>query len=189
MTIHVVDGFVGPNYDPQTKTITLSYGFVNYVGEQLSKNFPALRSDKEELGRELAAIDGFVLLHEFGHALIDVYDLPVLGREEDAADSVATVFLTQTVTNGAEYAFDAAKFFDALSARQRRLAPSDYWDEHSLDKQRAYSIVCWIGGSGEDAFARVRSLGILPEARLQRCPSEYRQKVRSWDALLQPHVR
>ena len=41
-------------------------------------------------------------MHEMGHALIDLYDLPVLGKEEDAADSVATVFLTRAVGNGAE---------------------------------------------------------------------------------------
>jgi hypothetical protein len=189
MTIHAVNGFVGPSYDPQTKTITLSYGFVSYVGEQLTKNFPKLVKDQNELGRELAAVDGFVLLHELGHALIDVYGLPVLGKEEDAADSVATVFLTQTVKNGAEYAFDAAKFFNALSARQRKLAPEAYWDEHSLDKQRAYSIVCWVAGSGEEALSTVGGMGILSDERLQRCPSEYQQKVRAWDSLLQPHVR
>ena len=159
------------------------------MADQLAKSFPALRKDPNELGRELAAVDGFVLLHEFGHALIDVYDLPVLGKEEDAADSVATVFLTQTVHNGAEYAFDAARFFDALSAQQRRLAPSAYFDEHSLDKQRAYSIVCWIAGSGDDDMAEVRRLRILSDARLQTCPSEYQQKVRSWDELLAPHAR
>ncbi|WP_445148055.1 DUF4344 domain-containing metallopeptidase [Baekduia sp. Peel2402] len=189
MGIHVVDGFVGPNYDPQTKTITLSYGFVNYVAEQLTRSFPGLKKDQNELGREWAAVDGFVLLHEFGHALIDLYGLPVLGKEEDAADSVATVFLTRTVKNGAEYAFDAARFFNAMSARQRKLAPSAYWDEHSLDKQRAYAIVCWIAGSSDEDMATVRELGILDDARLQRCPSEYQQKVRSWDALLKPHVR
>jgi hypothetical protein len=189
MAIHVVDGFVGPNYDPQTKTITLSYGFTNYVGEQLLRENPGLRQNQNELGRELAAVDGFVLLHEFGHALIDVYQLPVLGKEEDAADSVATVFLTTTVRNGDEYAYDAARFFDAMSARQRRLAPSAYWDEHSLDKQRAYEIVCWVAGSGGDAMENVRRLGVLPDSRLAGCPGEYQQKVRSWDTLLQPHVR
>lgn|GEM_PF-568596 len=189
MEIHVVNGFVGPNYDPQTKTITLSYGFVSYVGDQLTKNFPGLEKDQDELGRELAAVDGFILLHELGHALIDLYNLPVLGKEEDAADSVATVFLTQTVKNGAEYAFDAAKFFNALSARQRKLAPSAYWDEHSLDKQRAYAIVCWIAGSSERDLSTVRGMGILGDERLQRCPGEYQQKVRAWDALLQPHAR
>jgi hypothetical protein len=189
MGIHVVDGFVGPNYDPQSRTITLSYGFVTYVAEQLTRSFPALKQDQTELGREWAAVDGFVLLHEFGHALIDLYGLPVLGKEEDAADSVATVFLTTTVKNGAEYAFDAARFFNAMSARQRKLAPSAYWDEHSLDKQRAYAIVCWVAGSSEDDMATVRQLGILDDARLRRCPSEYQQKVRSWDTLLAPHAR
>jgi hypothetical protein len=189
MRIHAVNGFVGPNYDPSTKTITLSYGFVNYVGDQLVKNFPELRKNQNELGKELAAVDGFVLLHEFGHALIDVFSLPVLGKEEDAADSVATVFLTQTVKHGAQYAFDAAKFFNGLSARQRKLAPAAYWDEHSLDKQRAYSIVCWIAGATEEDYTTVSQLGILSDTRLQRCPSEYQQKVRSWDTLLQPHVR
>src|SRR5437016_10311484 len=33
----------------------------------------------------------FVLLHETGHALVTEMGLPVLGREEDAADAYATV--------------------------------------------------------------------------------------------------
>jgi hypothetical protein len=189
MKIHVVNGFVGPNYDPSTKTITLSYGFANYIGETLTKNFPELLKNQNELGRELAAVDGFILMHEFGHALIDVFELPVLGKEEDAADSVATVFLAQAVKGGTEYAFDAAKFFHALSSRQRKLAPSSYFDEHSLDEQRAYAIVCWIAGSSENDFNHVRKLGLLSDTRLARCPGEYQQKVRSWYTLLKPHVR
>lgn len=189
LTIHAVNDFVGPAYDPQTKTITLSYAFVNYEAAVLQRNFPALRTNTNELGRELAAVDGFILLHELGHALIDVFGLPVLGREEDAADSVATVFLTGAVKNGSEYAFDAAKFFHALSARQRQLAPSDYWDAHSLDQQRAYSIVCWIAGSSAPAMRSVAVLGLLPTSRLASCPSEYRHTVQSWVTLLRPHVR
>ncbi|MCW3017287.1 MAG: hypothetical protein JWO02_4379, partial [Solirubrobacterales bacterium] len=30
----------------------------------------------------------------------------------------------------------------------------------------------------------VRKLGLLGSARLQACPAEYQQKVRSWDSLL-----
>jgi hypothetical protein len=189
ITIHAVNDFVGPAYDPQTKTITLSYAFVNYEAAVLQRNFPALRTNSNELGRELAAVDGFILLHELGHALIDVFGLPVLGREEDAADSVATVFLTGSVKNGSEYAFDAARFFHALSSRQRQLAPSDYWDAHSLDQQRAYSIVCWIAGSSPASMRDVSALGLLPASRLVSCPSEYQRTVQSWVTLLRPHVR
>ena len=189
VTIHVVNGVVGPSYDPATKTITLSYGFVNYTATVLKRNFPELRTDGEEFGKQLAAVDAFILIHEFGHTFIDVFELPVLGREEDAADAVATVFLTRAVDNGAEYAFDAARFFNALSGRQRELAPQDFFDEHSLDKQRAYSIVCWIAGSGERSYRDVARRGLLSEERQRRCPAEYEQKVSAVDKLLSPHLR
>ena len=189
VTIHAVNGFVGPNYNPDGRTITLSYGFVNYVEKLLVENFPALRTDQNELGREWAAVDGFILVHEWGHALIDLYDFPVLGKEEDAADALATVFMTRFVSGGSQYAFDAAKFFDALSARQRHLAPSDYWDAHSLDKQRAYSIVCWIAGSNQHDYGVIANAGIISQDRLQSCPAEYQQRVHSWLALLAPHFR
>ena len=187
--VHVVNGSVGPSYQPSNRTITLSYGFATYVGNLLVGNFPALANDQRELGKEWAAVNDFIFIHEWGHALIDAYDLPVLGKEEDAADALATVFLTRFVDGGAEYAFDAAKFFDALSARQRKLAEDDYWDEHSLDKQRAYSIVCWIAGASTDDYKVIEQAGILGTDRLRSCPAEYDQRVKSWLTLLRPHVR
>jgi hypothetical protein len=189
ITIHAANGSEGPNYNPATRTITMSYGFVEYVARLLLENFPQLQTNQNELGREWAAINGFILIHEWGHALIDQYEIPVLGKEEDAADALATVFMTRFVKGGAEYAFDAAKFFDALSARQRKLAPSDYWDEHSLDKQRAYAIVCWIAGADENDAKIIAQAGILSPERLQRCPAEYQQRVTSWLTLLKPHFR
>jgi hypothetical protein len=189
ITIHVVNGLVGPSYDPSTKTMTLSYGFVNFTAGVLKKNFPELRTADEEFGKQLAAVDGFILVHEFGHAFVDAFELPVLGREEDAADAVATVFLTRAVTNGREYAFYAARFFNALSERQRNLAAADFFDEHSLDKQRAYSIVCLIAGSSEQAYDDVAKLHILSAERQQRCPAEYDQKVKAVENLLKPHAR
>ncbi len=189
ITIHAVNGLVGPNYDPATKTITLSYGFVNYTAGVLKRNFPELRKDGEEFGRQLASVDGFILIHEFGHVFIDEFDLPVLGKEEDAADAVATVFLTRAVDNGDQYAFYAARFFNALSSRQRKLAPQDFFDDHSLDKQRAYSIVCWIAGSSQQAYRDVAKRGLLSDERQRRCPAEYEQKVSAVAKLLSPHLR
>src|SRR3954452_20330380 len=189
VTIHAVNGFEGPNYNPANRTITLSYGFVEYVAKLLLQHFPQLRTHQSELGAWWAAVNGFILVHERGDALIDLYKIPVLGKEEDAADGLATVFMTRFVNGGSEYAFDAAKFFDALSGRQRKLAPSDYWDEHSLDKQRAYSIVCWIAGANRQNYQAIASAGIIAQDRLRSCPAEYKQRVQSWFELLKPHLR
>ncbi len=189
LRIHVVNGTVGPNYDPSNFTITLSYGFVNFTAGVLKSNFPELRTNGEEFGKQLAAVDAFFLIHEFGHAFVHVFELPVLGKEEDAADAISTTFFTEGVDNGPEYAFIAAKFLNALSARQRSLSAADYFDEHSLDKQRAYSIVCLIAGSSEKAFNDVAALKILSPERQQRCPAEYKQKVDATEQLLKPHIR
>jgi Putative metallopeptidase len=189
ITIHAVNEFVGPNWNPQTRTITLSYPFVLYIAKTLRQNFPELRTHDYEFGQELAAVDDFVLTHEFGHAVIALFGLPVLGKEEDAADSLAAVFFIKFVNGGDQYAFDAAKFFHAMSARQRKLAPSDYWDQHSLDEQRADSIVCWVAGSSQRDYQAVSKLGIIGQDRLQSCPAEYQQKLKSWTELLRPHVR
>ena len=187
VTFHAANGNEGPNYNPQTRTVTMSYGFAEYVGQLLLAN--KLVQNESDLGKQWAAINDFILVHEWAHALIDLYDLPVLGKEEDAADALAAVFMTRFVQGGAEYAFDAAQFFDALSARQRKLAPSDYWDEHSLDKQRAYSIVCWVAGANDHDYKVIEEAGILGEDRLRNCPAEYEQRVKSWFALLKPHLR
>jgi len=37
----------------------------------------------------------FALAHEFGHGVFDIFDIPVFGREEDAADQFATYVMLQ----------------------------------------------------------------------------------------------
>ncbi len=37
----------------------------------------------------------FATAHEFGHLAFDVYEVPVFGREEDAADNFATYMMLQ----------------------------------------------------------------------------------------------
>ena len=44
-----------------------------------------------EIGERIGAVNSFIFAHEFGHALIANYGLPVLGKEEDAADAISTV--------------------------------------------------------------------------------------------------
>ena len=185
--IIVHTGSDGPFYDPRTRTINLSYGFADFTGELIKRNDPSI-SD-HDLGESWAAVNAFLLIHEFGHALIDQFKIPVTGKEEDAVDALAAVFLTKFVKGGDRYSFDAADFFSNLSARQSDPTEADYFDEHSLDKQRAYEIVCWIAGSSQNDFDVIQKTGLLSSERLDRCPSEYEQKVTSWLELLKPHFR
>ncbi len=61
-----------------------------------------------------------VFLHELGHALISMYDLPVVGREEDAADQLAALVLINAGDDGAGIAMLGAASFASSPGRARR---------------------------------------------------------------------
>lgn len=176
----------GPYYNPEDNSITLPYGFAAVIyGLEVESN---PEESEYEIGERIGAVNSFILAHEFGHALIANYELPVLGKEEDAADAISTVVLL-TVPNGAEYAASAAAFWADFSGRQEPPAIVEYADQHSLDLQRAFDILCWIAGSSENSYQEVGELEALPESRLETCPGEYHQLAESITKEIQPHLQ
>jgi hypothetical protein len=183
VTIHVQGGPRGPYYDPQTRTIILNHPFSALVLNTFQKEYP--RITPHRLGELFAELEYFVLFHEVGHALVHQWNLPVVGREEDAVDAFSTIFMTEFVDDG-EFALAGADFFYYL-AGTHKLNELDFADEHSFDKQRAYSIACWVYGSNTQRYGFLRR--VLPVERRVRCADEYRQLKRAWFGFLRPHVR
>jgi hypothetical protein len=127
-------------------------------------------------------------LGDESHALIHNFDLPVLGREEDAADGIATVLLLKA-EDGATYAAEAAEFWDAFAGRQTPPKLAEYADNHSFDRQRAYNILCWVGGSDEAILQSLAEAEIVPEERLASCPGEWQLLRESAEQVLGPHLK
>ncbi len=136
----------------------------------------------------VAATVAFVLGHELGHALIDILDLPVTGRQEDAADQLATLALADGSDEGAVMAVYAAAWFYRLgtAGKLNRLA---FADEHSLGQQRFYNIICWVYGQNPDAHQDVIDEGLLPDSRAPSCPGEYHRMAQAWETLLAAHSK
>jgi hypothetical protein len=174
-------------YDPEQKAILLCYEVFEHFMEIFGKG--KNEADSEEVATKAVAALVFTFYHELGHALIDVYDLPITGREEDAVDQLATVMLLETWEGEeSELAIlSSAEWFN-LDAEENEDGP-DMADEHSLDEQRYYNLVCWIYGSDPEYFADVASEWELPEGRAAQCPSEYARMSGSWNRLLGPHMR
>ena len=84
---------------------------------------------------------------------------------------------------------DAALSFYAASESADMVDEGEYADEHSLDQQRFYNMVCWVYGSDPDGYEHLLEDDYLPAARAERCESEYAQIDRSWTRLLKAHVR
>jgi hypothetical protein len=182
-----VNGFGGgPFYNPEDNSITLPYQFATAVIGVISESNP--EGTETEWGEAVGAVNSFIFAHEFGHALIHNFDLPVLGREEDAADGIATVLLLKA-PEGATYAAEAAEFWDAFSGRQNPPKLVEYADNHSFDRQRAFNILCWVGGSDEAILQALAENEIVPEERLVSCPSEWALLRESAEHVLAPHLK
>ncbi|MGI0493925.1 DUF4344 domain-containing metallopeptidase [Alkalinema pantanalense CENA528] len=170
-------------YSADHKSIVMCDELLAYFGRLFA---PTATSD-QDLGESMLYTNLFVFFHELGHGLIDLYDLPTTGREEDAVDEFSTILLLEAGTDGEKAVLNAAHWF-ALQSEQ----PSEdlaFWDEHSLDLQRFYGIACLVYGKDPEKFSDLVKEGLLPEARAQRCGREYAKKSQSWDKLLVPHVR
>lgn len=183
------DIFVGfdeceePNafYDAEDKEVVICYQFVEDLYESLRGD---LKSD-EEIEEVVGNATTFVFFHEIGHALIDAYDLPITGREEDAVDQLSVIVLADGSEEGDRTVLDAARSFSrATDAELDELA---YADEHSLDRQRFYNIICLLYGQNKERFASLVNDGTLPEGRAERCDIEYARAKKAWDVLLTPY--
>ena len=169
----------GPNawYLPETREVQVCLGLARHLAGLLA----AQLDDEEQL---LQALDGalrFIALHELGHALVDVLQLPVTGREEDAVDQFAVWLLLGEGDSAA--VLSAASLFGSEVSGGADVAAA-----HSLDQQRYFSMLCWVYGSDAEARGALLEDWALPADRAAQCGEEYAQLGRSWQRLLAAHV-
>lgn len=179
-------GEVNAFYDPEAGTISICYELVEHYSEIFMADAQT-DEEQEEAGTSVADATMFTFFHEMGHALIDIYDLPITGREEDAVDQLATLILLQGGEEGENAAIDGANTF--VGNDEQEMEDLAFWDEHSLDDQRFYNIVCWVYGKDPEGYQYFVDDETLPANRAQRCPAEYNRLSTSWESLLDPYVK
>ena len=170
-------------YDPETKHVTVCHELV----ADLYEAFRADYKTDEELEEIVSNATTFIFFHEVGHALVDAYDLPITGREEDAVDQLSVLVLADGTEQGDKTVLDAARSFAAET--EEELDELAFADEHSFDRQRFYNIICLLYGQNRQKFASLVEDGTLPEGRAERCADEYARADKSWDVLLAPYAK
>ena len=166
-------------YSPATSSITMCYELAaHYIGELRNVN-----EDDDALSASVFGALHWVFLHELGHALIDVYDIPITGKEEDSADQFATHMALRQENTGLDALMSMIYIYGSSESR------SIEWGVHSSDKQRYYNILCTIYGSDPEIFGFMVDGGYLPERRAVYCAEEYEKTIRSWSRLLADYIR
>lgn len=145
------------------------------------------KKQRAEVSRFAANNSLFVIYHEVAHLLIHQLDLPVLGREEDAADNMATWTLLNQQTPESDQALADAAYGWLLSgiAYGSNLNDTDYYAAHSLDRQRAFQIVCLMVGSDDNDFKSIANDYAIDGDRQDSCRWDYRLVNRSFRTVLE----
>jgi hypothetical protein len=181
-------GFVNAYYqravfsDVPDWRIVLCYEFV----EAVERVAPKL-GQSSEFSYEDIVVGGLVgvILHELGHAMFDMLDVPVIGREEDAADQMSTFIALQfskdvarTIVLGNAYLYKVWFAFGAPA----------FFDEHGTGLQRYYNSLCLAYGGQPDLFKDLVDKGELPKTRAANCAREYQQAVLAFQKTVLPFV-
>jgi hypothetical protein len=151
---------------------------------------------KETRPAGIAPIDALVgpmvdvFLHEFGHVVFKLLDVPVLGREEDAADQFSAYLMlhfgpeeAQRLIAGTAYVFQKD-----VQDPQVTVERKDFADTHGTPAQRFYNLLCIAFGANGELFADISGKGYLPWERAIWCEDEYRQVARAFERLIAPHI-
>lgn len=129
----------------------------------------------------------FTLYHEVAHLLIDKLELPVLGREEDAADNIATWMLLGKNTPDSNRVLEDAVKGWLLTGRSfgDHFGDDDYAYGYSPERHRAMQIVCLMVGADRAAFRKVANSYEFDPERQHSCHFDYQLVDRSLRGLLE----
>jgi len=185
-------------YSADTNTVHLCYEILDWI-----ENVAAASPDKVKqvpggsprgllpgITRAEAIVGaiGGLAMHETGHAVFDIQQIPRLGREEDAADMVAGFVMLQFGNDVARTMIKGTfNMTYNWHAETPNLNAAILADTHSLALQRGFSILCLAYGKDPETFKDLAQAW-LPPARQPSCAREYRQAENAFRKTIMPDV-
>lgn len=181
-------------YNPTEKSISMCYEMTDYLHDLFAQPDEGEPSPSAtDVDSNVAGALNGIYYHELGHALIDLYDLPTTGKEEDAVDQLSALVMIGNAEDSQDYR-DIISTIEAWGrmSKETETGPLDqgaFADEHSLSGQRYYNMMCYLYGSNHNAFLPLVAEGELPVGRAMQCEAEYNKMAHAWGTLLAPHMR
>jgi len=174
-----------------TEEIFISYAFIVKIVERFSQNDDFDYDEYyPEFKRKIFPNVIHVLLHEIGHALIDVNDMPTFEvQEEVLADQLAFFIMSQlfdceendSEEEDCQVELVADHYLYRLDDSPRGSASTGQ-GEHPNATERARDYLCWMHGRW--MFDELSSV-----AEFDDCKSEYDELMSDWDERLAPWWR
>lgn len=184
-------GRVNAFYSPSERAVHICYELI----EMYNTSYQQLQGDAKDLlgwADQSSVLTGttlFVLLHEIGHAMTDMFDLPITGREEDAVDQFAATILIDADEEGDAFeerpsrlALLGAQFFLGMSRSPEEMTRDLFANEHALGQQRFFDVMCLIYGSDPKTFGPILTPAmVMVEDAYEKAPDTFdAAKYTSW---------
>lgn len=183
-------------YEPGSP-VSICYEYIaNLV--QLAVKIPRQARTPRGVSRGDAIAGAFIqtVLQQTSSAVFDMLQIPVWGREQDAADKLAAYLMLQFGSETARRVLNGAAYF--FEASDRTWTGSDFSDVRSPEAQRFYNYLCIAYGSDPRTFrdfvkgdvpsGGTRRIDLLPERRADRCAREYGDFQWAFSSQILPHV-
>lgn len=186
ISIESCDGESDARYLYDEERIKVCYEYI----EEIWKDAPT-----ETTAQGVAPIDAIVgpladvFFHEFGHALIDLQKIPVLGRDEYAADTVSAMLMLRIAKEDPRRLIMGAAYWytDDLETTVT-FKPTELSEIHGTPHQRFFNLMCIAYGANQEIFGDLVERGYLPEDRAEDCKSEFEQAQHAFNLLIRPHM-
>jgi hypothetical protein len=172
-------------------TITLCYDFIQHILQSLPKETTpgGITEADAAWGQYL-----WLATHEFGHALFDIFNVPIFGHEEDAADGMAAYIMlrfgkerARRLVGGAAWAW-RSYISDHQNNPEVRMKLTAFSSNHGQPEERFYDLICMAFGADPVTFAYLTEKGYLPPTRAPGCKFEYDLLTSAVDREITPHV-
>jgi hypothetical protein len=201
-----------PYYSPPEHAMVMCYQFMKMVEDranrivQFENKNPKFFPMRVTRNGFIAGVFAGVVLHEAGHATFDLLDVPIFGRQEDAADEMSTFIALQFQRQVAELVVAAyadvdltfsptpteapdpnARDYPKDKASQCYLDPfCTFSDVHGTFEQRFFNTLCLTYGSDPARYANLMAGGYVPRQR--DCVGEYARVKQAFATTVYPFI-
>jgi len=172
-------------------TVTLCYEYLQEIWQSMPKETtPAGITPGDAIAGQLF----FAMTHELGHAMFDIFDVPIFGRQEDAADQFAAYVMLQfggdrahRLVTGAAYSYKAY-IKDYKQKPNVTLPLAAFSSDHGSPEERFYNLLCMAYGYDGKVFADLVEKEYLPKTRANKCLYEYKDLEYAFREVFGRHI-
>jgi hypothetical protein len=183
---------IGPHYLGAQRYIAWCYEFSPELEEDIDSLMkkPVPKGVTYTRQEVLAGAVAGIMLHELGHALFDILDVPVFGREEDGADQLSAFIAVQFSPDVARTVIKgfALWWLSTGDPSVEKRGPEVYSGEHGTGSQRMFNVLCMAYGANAKLFQDFVDSGWLPKARAVNCAEEFQQVRLAFQTTILPFI-